>query len=245
MARKLRLIKYIIACSTVLFLWTFSMKGQVFMPNMDAGGFAGVSYYLGDVNSRRHFYRPSPSFGGLIKYNLTEHHCLRVNVFWGQLKGNDLDFKNEYQQMRAHSFETSLVDCHFGYEFNFMPYIVNHRVTSHTTCIFGALGYSVVLSSSSEMVDNHITIPFGVGYKYRFNDRVTLGCEWGMRKTFYDKIDNISNPGPDGSWSPSHNNDWYSFAGIYLTFRVFEKGGVCKGVKEPKTYTKYNDKYSK
>jgi len=221
------------------------MEGQGFMPNADAGGFAGVSYYLGDINPRRQFYEPGPSLGGLIKFNLTEHHTFRLNLFWGQLKGNDLDFNNEYQQMRAHSFETSLLDLHVGYEFNFTPYIVNRRVVAHTTYIFGALGFSAILSSSTDIAENHLTLPFGVGYKYRFNDRVSIGCEWGMRKAFTDTIDGLFSPGHDDSGAMTHNNDWYSFAGIYLTFRIFQKGGVCRGIQEPKTYTRYNDKYSK
>jgi len=126
-----------------------------------------------------------------------------------------------------------------------MPYIVNRRVVSHTTYIFGAIGFSLILSSSTDYANSHFTFPFGVGYKYRFNERVTLGCEWGMRKTFEDTLDGILNPGIDGSYAISHNNDWYSFFGFYLTLRFFEKGGVCRGIQAPKTYTKYNDKYSK
>ena len=221
------------------------MNGQGFMPNVDAGFFAGVSYYLGDINPRRQLYEPSLSLGALLKYNITEHHTFRGNLFWGQLKGNDFDFKNEYQQMRAHSFETSLLDLHIGYEFNFTPYIVNRRVVSHTTYIFGAIGYSILLSSSTDLAENHFTLPFGVGYKYRFNERVTLGCEWGMRKTFTDTLDGLFNPGPEDSGVKTHNNDWYSFVGFFLTFRIYEKGSVCRGIIEPKTYTKYNDKYSK
>ena len=212
------------------------MEGQVFRLNTEAGGFAGASYYMGDINPRMQFYNPGLAIGGLIKHNFTEHHSLRINAFLGHLKGNDLDFKNEYQQMRAHSFETSLLDCNVGYEFSFLPYIVNRKLNTHTTYIFAALGYSFILSSTTNMANNHVTIPFGVGYKYRINNKVSLGCEWGMRKAFSDKIDGLLNPGPEDSWSPSHNNDWYSFAGLYLTVQVFEKKDICSGVKEQKTY---------
>ena len=217
------------------------MEGQVFRSNTEAGVFVGVSYYQGDVNSRMLFYDPGLSLGGLIRHNFTEHHVLRLNVFYGQLKGNDLDFTNKYQQMRAHSFETSLLDCNVGYEFSFMPYIVNRRLNTHTTYIFAAIGYSFILSSSTGMAQNHLTIPFGVGYKYRINSNVSIGCEWGMRKTFVDNIDGLSNPGPDGSWTLSHNNDWYSFAGVFLSISVFEKGDKCPGVMKEKKYINSNN----
>ena len=232
----MNLTKHIIVCLIGLFLWTFSAEGRIFRPNTEGGVFAGVSYYQGDINPRKPFYNPGASFGALIKHNFTEHHCLRINAFFGQLKGNDLDFKNGYQRARAQSFETSLLDFHIGHEFNFMPYIINRFKTAHTPYIFAALGYSIILSSSTGMATSHASIPFGVGYKYRFNEIVAIGCEWGMRKTFTDKVDGVLNPGLEGSYSKSHNNDWYSFAGIYVTFRIFEKGFACPGIKEQKIY---------
>jgi len=229
--------KHIIICLAGYFLCIFTIEGQIFRPNTEVGVFAGVSYYVGDINPRTQFYNPGLSLGVLAKHNFTEHHCLRFNMFYGQLKGNDLDFKNEYQKMRAHRFETSLLDCHIGYEFNFMPHIINRRKASHSTpYFFAAVGYSLLLSSTANMAISHATIPFGVGYKYRINDTVAVGCEWGMRKTFTDTLDGMLNPGPDGSYSTSHNNDWYSFAGIYISFIVYEKGFNCPGIKEQTKY---------
>ena len=232
----MNLTKHIIVCLIGLFLWTFSAEGQIFRPNTEGGVFAGVSYYQGDINPRKLFYNPGLSLGALVKHNFTEHHCLRFNIFYGNLKGNDLDFKNDYQQARALDFETSLLDCHIGYEFNFLPYIINRWKKAHTPYIFAALGYSFILSSSTGTAIGHASVPFGVGYKYRFNEKVAIGWEWGMRKTFNDKIDGVLNPGPDGSYRETHNNDWYSFAGVYVTFKIFEKGFACPGIKEQTTY---------
>ena len=226
----------------VWFLWNLTIEGQIFRPNTEVGGFAGVSYYLGDINPRTQFYSPGLSLGAMIKHNPAEHHCFRFNMFYGQLKGNDRDFKNEYQQKiePPRSFETSLLDCHIGYEFNFMPHIINRRKISHATpYIFAGIGYSLILSSiasTTVAATNHVTIPFGVGYKYRINEVVAIGCEWGMRKTFADTLDGLLNPGLDDSYSKLHNNDWYSFVGVYVTFRVFEKKFVCPGIKEQIIY---------
>ena len=219
-----------------LLSWAFSIEGQVFRPYTEGGGFAGASYYLGELNPRRHFYNPGMALGGLIKHNFTEHHCFRFHIFYGQLKGNDIESKIEYRQMRAHSFDTSLLDCHIGYEFNFMPYVINRWKTAYSPYIFGGVGYSLILSSTTDTAKSHATIPFGAGFKYRFSERVAFGCEWGMRKSFSDHVDGVVNPGPDGTYSVLHNNDWYSFAGVYLTFRIFEKEFECPGIKEEKKY---------
>jgi hypothetical protein len=89
-------------------------------------------------------------------------------------------------------------------------------------------------------------VAFGMGVKYSINGRIGLGLEWGMRKTFTDYIDDIStmyyidyNTLPSGDIGAaeflsdpssvkhepgmqrgnSQNNDWYSVAGITLTYR--------------------------
>ena len=233
MARKLKLNIYIVV---VCFVSTYVARAQEFLPNADFGAFAGASYYMGDINPRGQFYRPGLALGAVAKFNFTEFHSVRLNAFWGQLKGDDLDFNNEYQQIRAHNFETTLLDVHAGYEFNFIPYIVKRNSTAHTAYVFAAAGYSLILASTEEVATNHVTIPFGVGFKYRFSRSVTLGGEWGWRKTFNDTIDGLGNPGGELSVKPAHNNDWYSFAGVYLTFRIFEKGYKCPGIPEPRTF---------
>ena len=228
--------KYIVPCLAGFFSLVFPVGGQNFMPNTEIGGSVGLSYYLGDINPRQQFYVPGISFGLIGKHNFTQHHCLRVAAFYGQLAGDDLDFKNEFQQKRAHNFETELLDCSIGYEFNFMPYIINRRQVVHTTYLFGGMGYSLVLSSTTDMAENHFTVPFGAGYKYRFKNGITVGCEWSFRKTFVDTIDGLLNPGLEETLVLSHNNDWYSFACLYIAVRIYQKGNSCHGIYEPKVY---------
>jgi hypothetical protein len=214
------------------------VKGEDYTVNTEAGLYGGVSYYLGDINPRRQFYSPGASFGILAKHNFSPHHCLRADVYYGQLKGNDLDFKDDYRQFRALNFETSLIEAHVGYEFNFLPYIITREhKTAHTPFLFFGVGYSTIVSSTvSDIEHGHFTIPFGIGYKYRFNPFISAGCEWGLRKTFADRIDGIGNPGVNDGYNLWHNNDWYSFIGIFVTFRIFEESFSCPAYKQPAVY---------
>jgi hypothetical protein len=232
----LKLTKYIVCCIGLSLFVSSLVEAQKFYTNTDAGFFGGTSYYLGDINPRKHFYAPDLSFGALLKHNFTEHHCLRANIFYGKLKGDDSDFDNDFQQNRGASFNTSLIDIQIGYEFNFLRYIVNRFQSGHTPYIFAGIGYSFIVSSTAEEAENHLTIPFGIGYKYRITPRIGVGCEWGLRKTFTDKLDGVLNPGPEGSYSRSHNNDWYSFAGIFVTFRIFEKNTSCPAYRQQLDY---------
>ncbi|MBN2173223.1 MAG: hypothetical protein JW731_03775 [Bacteroidales bacterium] len=93
----------------------------------------------------------------------------------------------------------------------------------------------------------NLSIPFGIGFKYSFSKRISASFEWGMRKTFSDYIDDVSTtyyqsasnlvPGteeyndlqfsdpnlnhePNMQRGNSKTKDWYSFAGLTITYSV-------------------------
>ncbi len=93
----------------------------------------------------------------------------------------------------------------------------------------------------------NLAIPFGIGIKYSFSKRVSTSLEWGLRKTFTDYLDDISttyylpanqiSPGDDDYGDlvrsdPNTNHlpmqqrgyskydDWYSFAGLTITYKI-------------------------
>jgi hypothetical protein len=190
------------------------------------GIFAGTTYYMGEINPSRQFYDPSPSAGLLYKLVLNKRAALGAHVYYAQFKGNDHDFSNEYQQNRAVSFSASLLDINATYEFNFLPFEFNARKTVFSPFLFVGLGYEYMLQSTYK-VSNHFAIPFGVGIKYLASRKMTIGAEWSFRKTFLDNIDGIANPGETKYKSSISNTDWYSFAGIFITFRLFDHTGDC------------------
>lgn len=94
------------------------------------------------------------------------------------------------------------------------------------------------------------SILFGMGYKMNLTKRLTLCFEWGMRTTTTDYLDDVSTTYPSQSALGEMNevarilsdrslnnqgnnatfqrgnpatNDWYSFAGIYLTYRLKDR----------------------
>ena len=101
-----------------------------------------------------------------------------------------------------------------------------------------------------------LSIPFGVGVKASLTKRLALGAYWEMHKTFTDYLDDISTtyylngpvidpnvPEQFLSDPPmtheqgmqrgnSKSKDWYSFAGITLTYRFdLRKSKRCRDLK--------------
>lgn len=82
-----------------------------------------------------------------------------------------------------------------------------------------------------------LSLPFGVGAKYKLNSWIRVGAEWSFRKTFVDDLDYVGGSGivnPDDPYgfdekALTHNNDWYSFAGITVTFSFSRRKTACNG----------------
>ena len=185
----------------------------------EGGLFAGTSWYMGDLNPTRLFYSPSPAFGAIYKRSLNPRELIRLSMNYGGLSGTGKDYENQNQQ-----FSARLLDLNACYEFNFLPIHFDPRKLSITTFLFGGLGYEFALGGNA---GNHFTIPFGIGTKYLLSKKVTVGAEWSFRKTFIDNIDGVINPGSGKDKSALSNTDWYSFAGFFITFRLFDHSGDC------------------
>lgn len=70
-----------------------------------------------------------------------------------------------------------------------------------------------------------VNMPIGIGFKYKLKNRINIGAEISTRKLFRDNFDvtkqtqGWSLDAPFGIESSFlKNQDWYSFAMIYLTW---------------------------
>lgn len=196
-------------------------------PNADFGVFAGTAYYLGDINPSKHFYRPSFSYGVLYRININTRYALRANGYIADLTGDDRDFPKRLNPDRPFSprhFQTSLLDLGLQLEFNFLPYTPNLIKWDYTPYIAAGVAGSMILGSDAEAT-NTLGFPFGVGVKFNITSRISAGAEYSFRKTFSDRLDGVENPSDVSSFL--HNNDWYSFLGVFITFKFFNFAADC------------------
>ena len=177
------------------------------------GIFAGTSYYYGDINPDKLFYSPGLAVGGIFRYNLNKRYAFRLNGYFTRLSGDPNDFSNVVHDITpSRSFNRYIFDAAFLMEFNFFPYLPEVKKWDYTTYLCGGIGYVSVSNIP-------ITIPFGIGFKLNVTNTICTGLEWSFRKTFNDIIDNTENA--TNINSIIHNNDWYSFLGIFVTYRFF------------------------
>ena len=229
-------------CCLLLALLSLSVFGQ---RSADYGIFGGVSSYLGDINTNRLFYSPLPAGGLFYRYNFNPRQAIRTDITVGSLHGNDLDFNNNFQRERKDYFSGNLAEWSVQFEFNFLTYSTQGKRWNYTPYIAAGAGITILdmtssiwnpSSNSYNPPINDFTykpvIPFTLGFKLNIYKNLGIEAEYGFRKTFYDKFDGLEdNVDPDHkAWL--HNNDWYSFAGIAITWKIYNKLAGCPAFKD-------------
>ena len=181
---------------------------------------------MGDINTSRQFYAPGVALGPIYRYNFEPRNSVRLSLIYHTLEGNDNDFNDPYQLLRNASFQSSFIDAAAIYEFNFRPYKTSVRKFNRTLYLSGGLGYHFIVSSNTS-TNGHMIMPFGLGYKFNAGKKLSLGAEISVRKTFNDRIDGVENFALEGNKHLFGNNDWYTFAGIFLTYKIFNFREDC------------------
>jgi len=192
--------------------------------NADYGVFAGVSSYFGDINPGRPLYAPLPAGGALYRFNFHPRHSLRGNIFFGGLRGDDLDFRNDFQIARSASFSGMVGELALQFEFNFLPYTTEGKFWDFTPYLAAGAALTMINTATTAFQP---AIPFSAGFKVNIYKNMGLEAEYGFRKTFYDNFDGLYDLVAPSDYAWLHNNDWYTFAGISLTWKIFDKLVGC------------------
>jgi opacity protein-like surface antigen len=204
----------------------------VFAQRSEVGLFGGASYYNGDVNPGKPFELSKPAYGVFYRYNFDTRLAVKLGYTKGDLQGRKTFIEPDASVTppvpgSSSSFKTSINELSAQFEVNFYDFSIDgdeHRVSPY---IFGGVGLtsSKVKESIINGTENtdfkdrqssFVSFPFGLGVKFCPFRNVTTGFEWGMRKTTTDKLDGVyTDP-----YRVSASNDWYSFAGIWISFRL-------------------------
>jgi hypothetical protein len=223
----------LIGCLVLLLLLSLPLSGQ---RSADYGIVGGTSFYMGDINPGRQLYKPLPAGGFFYRYNLHPRQSVRINLLTGGIRGNDLDFNNAYQQVRAKSFEDGLAEISAQFEFNFLPYSTQGKRWNYTPYFAAGAGAVTIISSGFNFQP---VIPFSIGFKINFYKKLGLEAEYGFRKTFYDNFDGLNDAVAPSDYGWIHNNDWYAFAGLALTWKIYNRLAGCPAYGDNKQKRKH------
>lgn len=205
----------------------------------EIGAGIGASWAYGDVNRSDVMYNPGAAFDLIWRYNMNLRWAMAIDVSADALKGDSKDFDNAYHGGARFQYDTRLWQMAFRPEFSFWNYGLGsdyrekHRIAPFLTMGlgFGILtgdrtsytGTETVKQDDSKMT---VTIPLGLGVKWKMAPRWNAQLTCLFAKSFGDELDGVADPYGTGTKVPV-NTDWTGTIKLSLTFDFKERCIEC------------------
>ncbi|HEV7782045.1 MAG TPA: DUF6089 family protein [Chitinophagaceae bacterium] len=209
----------------------------------------GASHYFGDLNTKARLNAAKFAASIFFRKNFGNYIALRLGASFAQLGYSDrYNTHNEYMYRRNLSFNSKVWELTLQGDFNFfrfMPGEAEYSFTPYITLGAGVFSYdpyaylrgekiflrplgtegqgSSLYKDRKQYSSMGISIPFGGGVKYSFNERINIGFEVLHRFTNTDYLDDVSKTYVDPSVFPP-NPDGSTSNGLLLTDRSYEIG---------------------
>ncbi|MBD5374112.1 MAG: outer membrane beta-barrel protein [Bacteroides sp.] len=198
----------------------------------DVGLSAGVSGYEGDANSGFWFRRPGLAVAALGRYNFDTRWALRIQGGMMTLSGATGDMNTALPDGASYTFRSTLAMLETRGEFNFFPYGIGETYKRlRTWSPYVSLGLGGVMSASEGKNYLTMSIPVGVGVKFKPRERLNLGVEFTVAKTLGDHLDGaaLSDIYTIKS-SFFKNTDLYTSLTFSVTYEFGERCTVCNRI---------------
>jgi hypothetical protein len=190
----------------------------------------GIYNYTGDLVRTYDLTQSHPAATVFYRSNISHVISFRTSLTGGQLAASDAHNPiDPFAAKRNASFDIFLMEISGAFEYHFLDWRDTKRRLRFTPYVFagGALfGISGNNNKTAQYSNVQVAIPFGGGMKYVLNPKYYISFEIGIRKTFFDYLDNISGSTNTVNKTYQYGNpndfDNYFFTGISLTYTFYD-----------------------
>jgi hypothetical protein len=197
---------------------------QAFSQRSEVGFGLGTLNYTGDLVRTYNFKYSKPAATVFYRSNLSPVVSFRAGLTGGGLGASEKPI-DAFASARDASFNLVLIEASTVMEYHFLNWRETKRFVRFTPYLFAGLALFTVTGNSSEKTQEYsnvqASIPFGGGFKYVYNPKWYLSLEFGIRKTWFDYLDNIGAGDPrykaPFQYGNPNDKDKYYFLGITLT----------------------------
>lgn len=189
---------------------------------------AGAFNYTGDLVRTYNVLDFKPAATVFYRNNISKVVSFRTSLTGGKLAGSDKRPLDSFAKQRAASFNLFILEASTAFEYHFLDWRDDRRRLRFTPYLFAGFSLFIIsgnANKNAEYSNVQPAIPFGGGIKYVINPKWYLAFEVGIRKTFFDYLDNIS----DGDLSVKnyqygnrYDNDVFYFTGITITRTLYD-----------------------
>jgi hypothetical protein len=188
----------------------------------------GTFTYTGDLVRNYNLKYSKPAATVLYRSNLNKIVSFRAAITAGKLGATEKPI-DAFAATRGASFDIFLIEGSVGVEYHFLNWRDHKMPLRYSPYLFGGLalfGISGNDAKPTEYSNVQGAIPFGGGFKYIVNPRWYVAFEIGIRKTFFDYLDNVSDfkdqTNKNYQYANPNDNDNYFFVGITLTRTFYD-----------------------
>jgi hypothetical protein len=214
---------YCVVKKTLLSLtFLFSIIAGSMAQRSEVGFGLGTFNYTGDLVRTYNFKYSKPAATVFYRSNLSKVVSFRAAITAGKIGASEKPI-DAFAFNRNASFNLFLLEASTVMEYHFLNWRDTKRFIRFTPYLFaglGLFGLSGKVEKNNEYSNVQGAVPFGAGVKYIYNTKWYISLEFGIRKTFFDYLDNISAGDPrdkNYQYGNPNDNDNYYFLGITLT----------------------------
>ncbi len=215
-------IKWSLLVLAVSAMFSQRAVGQIDInPKIEIGVSGNGFVYHGDLSSKKYgdFKDMQSGIGAYLKYYFSPVLALRLNGYYGKLRGNDADFSDEWRLKRAYRFSSPLTEVSLTGEADFFgkgrfrsfrdtrrhynrwgAYILAGAGLAfvHANRDWSGLNRGYFYRDAPENIGedslntpDHIVLvfPLGLGVRYDASKRFSVFVEAAYRFTFTDNLD--------------------------------------------------------
>ena len=199
---------------------------------LELGAGLGMGYTLNDGNSKL-FGNGKLAAGVIARFPLSPRMAIKTNLSYLKMEGDMSKATQFYPAVPGvagaerlnYAYSGAIYDLAVLYELHFLPYgylptyMGYHQLVPYLQIGFGA-SYGDIDKSLA------LSIPMGVGLKYKVARRVNLGLEWRMNFTNNDGVEGLESPMGIKS-SGFKNKDHHSMLLFTVTYDLSPKCPTC------------------
>ncbi|MGC4023282.1 MAG: DUF6089 family protein [Cyclobacteriaceae bacterium] len=211
-----------------LLLRTTGSQAQL-LQKSEIGFGLGMFNYTGDLVRTYSLRTSRPAATVFYRSNISKVITFKVALTAGQLAASDKDHPlDSFAIKRNASFDIFLMELSGTFEYHFLDWRNDTRRLRFTPYVFagmGLFGISGNAKKTAQYSNVQMSIPVGIGFKYVLNPKYYMSFEIGMRKTFFDYLDNVSGSNfSNKNYQYGNPNDYdnYFFTGISLTYTFYD-----------------------
>jgi len=188
----------------------------------------GTFNYTGDLSRNYNFLNSKPAGTVFYRSNLSKVISFRTGVTAGKIGARDKRQHEVLASQRNASFNLFLMEISSSFEYHFLNWREERRILRYTPYMFAGLGLFGIAGAQNKATQYsnlQMTIPFGIGFKYIVNPKLYVSLEFGVRKTFFDYLDNVSGGDyrfKNYQYGNPNTNDMYYFLGVTVTRTFYE-----------------------